>query len=462
MTAQRSDALVFFGATGDLAYKQIFPALQAMVQHGKLDMPVIGVAKSGWNLQQLLDRAHASLVEHGGVDEAAYQKLSKQLVYIDGDYQDDSTYQQIHKALGQAKSPLHYLAVPASLFGTVATGLGKAGCANNARVVIEKPFGRDLKSAQELNTVLQKYFPEQSIYRIDHFLGKEPVQNLVYFRFANPLIEAVWNHRHISSVQITMAENFGIKGRGKMYEELGAIRDVVQNHMLQVVAALALESPGKAGHEAWRDERAKLLKAVKPLSKADTVRGQYTGYRNEEGVAASSLVETYAAVKLTIENDRWQGVPFYVRAGKFMPVTSTEVLVRLKQNDHPVLNEDEPSDFGYLRFRISPEVVLGMGVRVKKPGEQMLGESMEMIVHDQPPDQMTPYERLLTDATNGDSMLFAREDSVEESWRIVDPVLDDATELFYYNPGTWGPEEAEFAVKPEGGWHNPAEKEEAV
>ncbi|MCE9603482.1 MAG: glucose-6-phosphate dehydrogenase [Planctomycetia bacterium] len=452
-----SDALVFFGATGDLAYKQIFPALAALVRHGRLEMTIIGVAKSGWNLDQLKARAKDSLEKKGKFDEATYAKLCARMNYIDGDYADPATFAQLHAALGGAQRPLYYLAIPPSLFGTVAEGLAQADCVKNARVVVEKPFGRDLASAKQLNETLHRYFPEESIFRIDHFLGKEPVQNLIYFRFANPQVEAGWNKEHIESVQITMAENFGVVGRGKFYEEAGAIRDVVQNHMLQVVACLAMECPCGTDHEARRDVRGRLLEAVRTLTPADVVRGQYRGYRDEKDVSPTSTVETFAILRFMIDNERWQGVPFFVRVGKRLPVTATEVLVRFKRPQRPVLDDTCEAPDCYYRFRLSPEMVLAYGTRVKKPGERMEGEGVELIAHHQRPDEMEPYERLLGDAANGDASLFAREDSVEAAWRIVDPILNDATPLAEYDPETWGPAAAS-RLTPDAGWHDPAAK----
>ena len=459
MTAPRSDALVFFGATGDLAYKQIFPALQAMIRRGHLDMPVIGVAWSNWNLDQLKARAKDSLEKHSHVDPAAFAKLCSLLDYIDGDYHDPTTFTQLRKALGNAKQPLFYLAIAPSLFGTVAEGLAKTDFIQNARVVVEKPFGRDLASAQELNRTLHRFFPEQGIFRIDHYLGKEPVQNLIYFRFANSLIETDWDNEQIESVQITMAENFGVAGRGKFYEEAGAIRDVVQNHMLQVIACLAEECPVGTNHEARRDERGRLLESVRTLDSSDVVRGQYRGYRQEPGVAPDSNVETFAAVRFHIDNERWKGVPFYVRVGKCLPVTATEVLIRFKPSSRPVLDELDSLLANEFRFRLSPETVIALGAKVKKSGELMVGERVELVAHHEPPDEMKPYQRLLGDAANGDSILFARQDSVEAAWRIVDPILGDTTPPFEYEPNTWGPPEAEQTLRPAGGWHNPKGKE---
>jgi glucose-6-phosphate 1-dehydrogenase len=459
MPATRSDALVVFGATGDLAHKKIFPALQAMIRRGHLDMPVIGVGRSKWTLDQFKARAKDSLQHHGGLDPAAFAKLSSLLNYVDGDYGDPTTFANLRTALGTAQRPLYYLVIPPSAFTTVVEGLVKSGCVKDARLVVEKPFGRDLASAQELNRTLHAHFPESAIFRIDHYLGKEPVQNLIYFRFANPLIEAGWNNRHIESVQITMAEDFGVASRGKFYEETGAIRDVVQNHMLQVIACLAEECPASNNHEARRDERGRLLKAVRTLTPVDVVRGQFRGYRREPDVAPDSQVETFAAIRFHIDNERWNGVPFYVRVGKCLPVTATEVLVRFKRPPRPVLDEAKKSPANYFRFRLSPEVVLALGTKFKKPGELMEGEPIELVVCHQAPDEMGPYERLLGDASNGDTTLFGREDSVETAWRIVDPVLGNATPLTEYEPNTWGPPDVDRGLAPEGSWHNPKSKE---
>jgi glucose-6-phosphate 1-dehydrogenase len=461
MNALRSDALVFFGATGDLAYKKIFPALQAMIRRGHLDMPVIGVAYSGWNLAQFQARARDSIDKHGGIDATAFAKLCALLRYVDGKYEDPATFANLRKSLRSAKRPLYYLAIPPSLFATVAEGLARSDSVANARVVVEKPFGRDLASAQDLNRTLHRFFPEPAIFRIDHYLGKEPVQNLIYFRFANPLVEAGWDNRHVESVQITMAESFGVEGRGKFYEEAGAIRDVVQNHMLEVIACLAMECPTARDHEARRDERGRLLKTVRTLGASDVVRGQFRGYRAEPGVAPDSRVETFAAVRFCVDNDRWNGVPFYVRVGKRLPVTATEVLVRFRRPSRSVLDETVLAMDSYYRFRLSPGVELALGAKVKKPGESMVGERIELVAHHQPPDEMGPYERLLGDAAKGEATLFAREDSVEESWRIVDPILGNSTPLFEYEPNTWGPPELERTLAPDGSWHNPKPEETA-
>ena len=452
-----SDALVFFGATGDLAYKQIFPALQSMVRHGHLDMPVIGVAKAGWSLDQLKARALDSVKKHGDLETDAFARLSARLQYIDGDYRDQSTYERLRHALGDAQRPLHYLAIPPSMFATVAEGLAKSDCAHDARVVVEKPFGRDFTSAQSLNRTLRKFFPESAVFRIDHFLGKEPVQNLLYFRFANTFLEPIWNRNYVSSVQITMAEHFGVQGRGRFYEEVGAIRDVVQNHMFQVLVMLAMDAPVSRDAETMRDEKVRLLKAVRPLSPSDIVRGQFRGYRGSEGVAPDSQVETFAAVRLHIETWRWSGVPFYIRAGKQLPVTSTEVMVELKRPPQNVFDDIAPNQSNYFRFRLSPEVFISVGARVKAPGEEMAGEDIDLIAHHRAADEMLPYERLLGDAMRGDASLFAREDSVEAAWRIIDPVLGNATPVVEYEPNTWGPLEADRLIAGDGGWHNSTE-----
>ena len=455
MTNLDSDAFVFFGATGDLAYKQIFPALQAMIRRGHFDMPIIGVARSAEGLDGLRSRAHESIEKHGGVDSRAFTTLSAKLQYVNGDYGNQETFRNLRKALSGASRPLYYLAIPPDLFETVVEGLAKADCDKGARVVVEKPFGRDLASAQALNRTLHKSFSESAIFRIDHYLGKEPVQNLLYFRFANSFLEPIWNNNYIQSVQVTMAETLGVEGRGGFYEEVGAIRDVVQNHMLEVVALLTMEAPIARDLDALRDEKQRAFRAMRPLAPTDVVCGQFRGYRSEKGVAADSQVDTFAAVKLYIDTWRWAGVPFYIRAGKRLPVTATEVLVELKRPPRSVFDTITQSQADYFRFRLSPNVSISLGARAKIPGEAMVGEAVELIVRQVSADEMTPYERLLGDAIRGDATLFVREDGVEAAWRVVDPILGNATPIHEYEPNTWGPAEADRIIAGDGGWHNP-------
>ena len=453
MSDIHSDALVFFGATGDLAYKKIFPSLQAMAKRGELDVPVIGVAKAGWTLDQLRARAQHSVESYGGLDRDAFGKLSGLLRYVDGDYKDPATFAALRESLGAAQHPAHYLAIPPPLFGPVVEQLARSGCAKGSRVVVEKPFGRDLASSRDLNRILLGTFVERDIFRIDHYLGKRAVHNMLFARFTNPIFEAFWSRTHVESVQMTMAEDFGIQGRGAFYDATGAIRDVVQNHLFQVLSNLAMEPPARLDSESLRDEKVKVLKSIPALEAKDVVRGQFRGYREERGVAADSLVETFAAVRLRIDSWRWHGVPFYIRTGKCLPVTATEVVVRLRRP--PTVFPTAAPISNYFRFRILPRLTIAFGLTAMDEADQMIGQRAELVASRQPgADERAAYERVLNDALAGDAALFARMDYIEEAWRIVDPVLKMTTAVCEYEPGTWGPTDAED-IAPPGGWANP-------
>lgn len=455
MNIPESDAFVFFGATGDLAHKKIFPALYAMARRGALNIPIIGMARAGWTLEKLTARARDSVASDVDFDADAFAGLAAQLRYVDGDYTDPATYVRLREALGPAIRPIHYLAIPPSMFGSVVQGLARSGCAENARVIVEKPFGRNLAGAQSLDRTLHEVFAESSVFRIDHYLGKEAVQNLVFFRFANTFLEPVWNRVYVRDVQITMAEKFGVQGRGAFYEEVGAIRDVVQNHLLQVIALLAMDAP--AGHEpeAMAAEKLRLFRAMRPLDPDEVVRGQFAGYRDEKGVAKDSDVETFVALRLHIDTWRWAGVPFYIRTGKCLPISATEVTVTLRQPPLAIFGNDTTLPANYFRLRLSPEVVISEGALVKSKGEQMRGEPVELVARHRSASEKSPYDRLLGDAIRGDTSLFTQDACVEAAWRVVDPVLSAARPVLPYDPGTWGPAAAADIVNDGSTWHDP-------
>jgi glucose-6-phosphate 1-dehydrogenase len=450
-----ADALVVFGVTGDLAYKQIFPALHALVRRGVLDAPIVGMARAGSSIEALRARAAASIEEHGRPDAAAFARLSALLRYVGGNYEDPSTFVALKTALAGAKRPAFYFAIPPSLFVVVASRLSAAGLVAGARVIVEKPFGRDAASAETLNRTLHEAFPESAIFRIDHYLGKEPVQNLLYYRFANSFLEPIWNRNYIDHVQITMAEAFGMRGRGRFYEEAGAIRDVVQNHLLQIVSLLAMEAPGSRGMEAARDEQAQVFRSMRPLTPADVVRGQFAGYREESGVASDSQVETFVALRLYVDSWRWAGVPFYIRAGKHLPVTVTEVFVEFRRPPLALFSDGESARANHFRFRLSPQVVISLGARTKAPGETMHGQDVNLVAHHGQDNDMAPYERLLGDAVRGDHALFALEESVQAAWGVVGPVLGSCTPLHEYSRGSWGPTAASLVLTSGNSWHDP-------
>lgn len=458
-----ADALVIFGVTGDLAHKMIFPALYAMAKHGAINVPVVGVASSKWSLTQLRNQAKESIRKSAKIDDqGALNHLLSLLHYVGGDYNDPNTFKALRQALGDARHPTHYLAIPPSLFATVIKGLGAAGLANQARIIVEKPFGRDLASARELNRIALTVFPEDSIFRIDHYLGKEAIMNILYFRFANSFLEPIWNRNYVASIQITLCENFGVKGRGTFYESVGCLRDVIQNHLLQIVALLAMEAPAYQGFGAVHSEKSKVFQAMRPLQPNDVVRGQYIGYRQEPGVAKKSDVETFCALRLYIDSWRWADVPWYLRSGKYLAESAAEVLVELKPPPQRLFDDSAVKDerANYLRFRLSPNSALALAARVKRVGKEFVGDQRELFLLDEQPEEETPYERLLSDAMAGDDALFTREDAVDAAWAVVDPILGNPQSVYLYKPGSWGPKQADALISADGNWHNPIRMKE--